>query len=191
MQRLTVSDRRGVKINLEYQLEGFDRLRDSVVANTKTNREQRFQRRLEFQKDRRVFDVLAMIGAVLFVILACVCFREDKNAHGYFFILLAVALPLTSISVVESRVELTTAGIVVRYPLTKRLIRFAEITDIQLRNERVARGNSIAMVRVLRAGQKAPRPRGVQRWSHRVARGPVTSLAGLESVGLTVTLKHE
>ena len=154
MQRLVVADRRGGKINLEYQLQGFERLRGIVLENTKSNRERKFQNRTEFRKDRSVIDLIAVISALFFGALAVVSLRDNEILKACFFMIFAVAMPLVAIISMATRLNLTDAGVVVSYLLKQEFIPFSDITDIQLRNERDGHGNSLAFVHLFRSGAK-------------------------------------
>lgn len=150
MQRLTVTDHRGGRIDLEYQLDGFDRLRDTLAANTKVLREQRWRNVTEFQKERRTWDVVAGVFALFFGGLAFACFRDNEAAKAWPFVAFGVALPLASLLAVETRLCLTDRGILVTFALRRKFIPFSDVVDIQLQNQNVGRGNSIAVVRVVR-----------------------------------------
>lgn len=155
LQRLTVTDRRGGKINLEYQLQGFERLRGIVLENTKSNRESKFQSRTEFRKNRWVIDLMAVTSAVVFGTLAIASLRDNDSLKACFFTMFALAVPSALIVSTETRLNLTDRGIVRRYPLKQEFIAFSEIADIQLRNERDTHGNALAFVHLFRTGRKA------------------------------------
>lgn len=118
MQRLTIVARAGrSKINLEYQLDGFDRLRQTVLERTKASRERRTQALLEFRKERRTFDIIVAVVALSCGGLALVCWRDNQSLMACFFIVLALAAPMVAITAVPTRLNLTPLGIVVTYPL--------------------------------------------------------------------------
>jgi hypothetical protein len=142
-QRLVVVDSTGKSIRLEYQLEGFGRLREFVLGHTPL--QTRLPRPGETVFHRSWINKVMLLGSiVVFLMAGWASNHQGQPRAALAFIVFAVAL-LFSITSDPLRLLVGQQSVVIVYPGWERTVLFKDIDGISLADESL-RGNVWAAV---------------------------------------------
>jgi hypothetical protein len=152
LQRLELHGARGPKVlRLEYQLEGFLRLRQ-IIRDRALQLRTRHRQLREFHRVRYL-SLVGMAGALLFLWLTWYGWQADQ------FSVVLTGLGFTILSAFsavreQQRVILGTRSVTLRWPLWAREVPYTTVRDVTLQNVSDAHGNLIATVFIHRRDGK-------------------------------------
>lgn len=145
-------------IRIEYQLEGFNQIRDVVVSKLSKNIKDSLPR--EFKKEA-IYKILNNVSCLLFIALAVYLYREAGIIYGVMGFIFGCYLIFHSLLISISKVTIDINCLYIHSPLRKRVIGFNEIKNISYKSEKY-KGNDIHFVSLkLKHGRKAIKLNGL------------------------------